>query len=71
LAGAFFRVWAGVTIGSFSLLYSNQYNKPELFAAIYAVIGFIGGIFSNMFYAILCDRYEHRFIRIKSYAAAG
>jgi len=64
-------VWAGVTIGSFSLLYTNMYNKPDLFAVIYAAIGLIGGIFSNMIYAVICDRYEVNIIRIKSYVASG
>lgn len=71
LAGAFFRVWAGTTVGSFSLLYTNMYNRPGEFAIIYAVIGLLGGIFSNMFYAVVCDRYEINCTRIKSYVAAG
>jgi len=71
LTGVFFRIWAGATVVSFSLLYTNMYNKPDLFAVIYAAIGLFGGIFANMFYAVICDRYESKFIRIKSLVASG
>ena len=71
MAAAFFRFWTNSTIGSFSLLYTNMYGKPQLFAVIYAVISLLGGIFSNIFFAVLSDKLEPRFIKIKAYLGAA
>ena len=48
-----------------------MYGKPQLFALVYAVIGLLGGIFSNIFFAVLSDKLEPRFIKIKAYLGAA
>jgi hypothetical protein len=69
LLGAFFRFWANATVNAFGLTYVSFYNQTERYAIIYAFIGLFGGIFSNMFYAVLADKLEPRFSKIKSHLA--
>ena len=53
----------------FSLFLINRYNKIEEFAIISLALNFLGGIFANMFYAYICDKYEPKYIKTKPFVA--
>jgi hypothetical protein len=55
LAGMFFKFWATAAFGIFGLVYINLFNKITLHAYLSLVISIAGGIFSNIFWARLCQ----------------
>lgn len=69
LAATFFKFAGNTSVMNFSLFLINKYEKIEEFATISLVLNFVGGIFANMFYAYICDTYEPRYIKIKSFVA--
>jgi len=69
LAATFFKFAGNTSVMGFSLFLINRYNKIEEFALISLALNFAGGIFANMFYAWICDTYEPKYIKIKSYVA--
>jgi len=70
LLGSAFRIGGNAIVGGYGLFYFNVYNKANLFSLYQMGVFFVGGFFSPIFYAHLCDKFEHKNLKIKAQLAA-
>lgn len=68
---SFFKYSGYTAMANYGLFYYNYYGDPNLYAILNVVVSMMGGIVSPLVTAIICDKYESKFIKIKPYVAAG
>jgi hypothetical protein len=58
-------------MANYGLFYYNYYENPNLYAILNIVVSMIGGIVSPTVTAIICDKYDSKYVKIKAYVASG
>ena len=71
LAASFFKYSGYTSMANYGLFYFNYYGNPDTYAILNVVVASIGGIISPLVTAMICDKYEPHYIRIKPFIAAG
>ena len=52
-------------------MYVNHFDKTESYAYISTAIFIVGGVFSNIFFARLCEKFEHKDLKFKAFVTTS